>query len=108
MATHSSILAWRILWMEEPGRLQSDTTERLHFTSSLHAMVEMRLEEVIVHVPVTVFPVAIPCCGSSPYGPFGGTTLGSPSSLGNQAWLDMPNEDRILAPLLSGQELPSA
>ena len=34
MATHSSILAWRIPWMEEPGRLQStgsesDTTERL-------------------------------------------------------------------------------
>ena len=33
MATHSSILAWRILWTEEPGRLQfmgsqeSDTTE---------------------------------------------------------------------------------
>ena len=23
MATHSSILAWRILWMEEPGGLQS-------------------------------------------------------------------------------------
>ena len=23
MATHLSILAWRILWMEEPGRLQS-------------------------------------------------------------------------------------
>ena len=22
-ATHSSILAWRILWTEEPGRLQS-------------------------------------------------------------------------------------
>ena len=22
MATHSSILAWRIPWMEEPGRLQ--------------------------------------------------------------------------------------
>ena len=35
MATHSSILAWRIPWREEPGRLQSmgrkesDTTERL-------------------------------------------------------------------------------
>ena len=33
MATHSSILAWRILWTEEPGGLQSmgsqkaDTTE---------------------------------------------------------------------------------
>ena len=35
MATHSSILAWRILWTDEPGRLQSmgskesDTTEQL-------------------------------------------------------------------------------
>ena len=40
MATHSSILAWRIPWTEEPGRRQStgsqrvDTTERLLFTSS--------------------------------------------------------------------------
>ena len=38
MATHSSILAWKIPWTEERGRLQSmgsqrvDTTERLHFT----------------------------------------------------------------------------
>ena len=33
MATQSSVLAWRILWMEEPGGLQSmDTTERLHFS----------------------------------------------------------------------------
>ena len=37
MATHSSVLAWRIPWTEEPGGLQSmgsqesDTTERLHF-----------------------------------------------------------------------------
>ena len=23
MATHSSILAWKILWTEEPGKLQS-------------------------------------------------------------------------------------
>ena len=39
MATPSSILAWKIPWTEEPGRLQctgsqsQDTTERLHFTS---------------------------------------------------------------------------
>ena len=40
MAIHSSILAWRILWTEEPGRLQgynprgnkrSDMTERLTY-----------------------------------------------------------------------------
>ena len=37
MATHSSTLAWKTPWTEEPGGLQSwgrkesDTTERLHF-----------------------------------------------------------------------------
>ena len=34
MATHSSTFAWKIPWMEEPGRpgghKESDTTERLH------------------------------------------------------------------------------
>ena len=29
MATHSSILAWRIPWMEEPGRLQSMELQRV-------------------------------------------------------------------------------
>ena len=28
MATHSSILAWRIPWTEEPGRLQSVGLQR--------------------------------------------------------------------------------
>ena len=42
MATHASILAWRIPWTEEPGRLQSmglqelDTTERLSTHSKQH------------------------------------------------------------------------
>ena len=27
MATHSSVLAWRVPWTEKPGGLQSDTTE---------------------------------------------------------------------------------
>ena len=29
MATHSSILAWRIPWTEEPGRLQSTVSQRV-------------------------------------------------------------------------------
>ena len=29
MATHSSILAWRIPWMEEPGGLQSTGSQRV-------------------------------------------------------------------------------
>ena len=42
MAAHSSTLAWRIPWREEPGRLQSmgseesDVTERLHFHFRFH------------------------------------------------------------------------
>ena len=29
MATHSRVLAWRILWMEEPGKLQSMGSQRV-------------------------------------------------------------------------------
>ena len=40
MATHSSILAWKIPWMEKPGKLQSmrfQSQMRLsNFTSCLH------------------------------------------------------------------------
>ena len=45
MAPHSSILAWKIPWMEEPGRLQSmglkesDTTEQLHLLFTTEQMV---------------------------------------------------------------------
>ena len=31
MATHSSILAWRIPWIEEPGRLQSTGLQRVEY-----------------------------------------------------------------------------
>ena len=50
MATHSSILAWRIPWTEEPGGLQSmgslesDTTEQLHNDSRP----PFRLEKTLV------------------------------------------------------------
>ena len=43
MATHSSTLAWKIPWTEEPGGLQSmgsqsqDTTEHNHHPTSMHA-----------------------------------------------------------------------
>ena len=46
MASHSSTLAWKIPWTEEPGRLQSmgslesDTTEQLHFHFSLSCIGE--------------------------------------------------------------------
>ena len=47
MAPHSSTLAWKIPWAQEPGRLQSmspeessETTERLHFHFSLSCIGE--------------------------------------------------------------------
>ena len=46
MAPHSSTLAWKIPWTEEPGRLHpwgcwgSDTTEQLHFHFSLSCIRE--------------------------------------------------------------------
>ena len=46
MTPYSSTFAWKIPWMEEPGRLQSmgslesDTTERLHFHFSLSCIGE--------------------------------------------------------------------
>ena len=47
MAAHSSTLAWKIPWTEEPGRLQSmgslrvgHMTERLHFHFSLSCIGE--------------------------------------------------------------------
>ena len=43
MAPHSSTLAWKIPWAEEPGGLQSmgsDATERLHFHFSLSCIGE--------------------------------------------------------------------
>ena len=45
MATHSSILTWRILWTEKPGGLQSmghielDTTEQLTLSLSISRVI---------------------------------------------------------------------
>ena len=35
MATHSSILSWKIPWTEKPGRLQSMGSQRLHLVAQL-------------------------------------------------------------------------
>ena len=52
MATHSSILAWKIPWTEDPGRLQfvgrkgSDTTEQL-MLSLFHCLPKTQINIVI-------------------------------------------------------------
>ena len=70
MATHSSVLAWRIPWTVEPGRLysprgceESDTSERLHF----HALEkEMATHSSVLawRIPGTGEPGGLPSMGS--------------------------------------------
>ena len=50
MAAHSSILAWRVLWTEEPGGLQSIDAQRVDMTEAI--------EHGRVHQAITpCFPV---------------------------------------------------
>ena len=69
MAPHSSTLAWRIPWTEEPGRLQSmgslesDTTT---FTYSFHALEkEMATHSSVLawRIPGTGEPGGLPSMG---------------------------------------------
>ena len=43
MATHSSILAWRIPWTEEPGGLWSMGSQRPHLLLSRDKVIEIGL-----------------------------------------------------------------
>ena len=74
MATHSSTLAWKIPWMEEPGRLQSLGVARCQtqlsdftFTFHFHALEkEMATHSSILawRIPGTGEPGGLPSMGS--------------------------------------------
>ena len=72
MAPHSSTLAWKIPWTEEPGRQQSmgslrDTTERLHFHFHFDALEkEMATHSSVLawRIPGTGEPGGLPSMGS--------------------------------------------
>ena len=69
MAPHSSTLAWKIPWMEEPGGLQSmgslrsDTTERLHF-HALEKEMATHFSVLAWRIPGTGEPGGLPSMGS--------------------------------------------
>ena len=42
MVTHSSILAWRILWTEKSGRVQSTGHNESHTTKRLHLLTHLK------------------------------------------------------------------
>ena len=41
MGPHFSILAWRITWTEEPGRLQSMVSQKVEHDSDTHSLISM-------------------------------------------------------------------
>ena len=77
MAPHSSTLAWKIPWMEEPGRLQSMGSLRVGhdftftFTFHFHALEkEMAIRSSILayRIPGTGEPGGLPSMGSHTVG----------------------------------------
>ena len=76
MATHSSILAWKIPWTEEPGRLQSKGCKALDMTEQLitHARHTQSLKSLSLNLPtlksswggfLLLFPIFEGLCASS-------------------------------------------
>ena len=45
MATHSSIPAWRIPWIEEPGRLQSMGLQRVGHNSVTFTILQLKINQ---------------------------------------------------------------
>ena len=58
MDTHSSIIAWRIPWLEEPGRLQSMELQRVGY--DWMANTNYREISFLRHSPVTTFSHCTP------------------------------------------------
>ena len=56
MATHSSILAWRIPWTEEPGGLQSMESQRVGHDRATNTVLIHIMHYFSVIILLEVFP----------------------------------------------------
>ena len=59
IATHSSILAWKIPWTKEPGRLQSIGSQRVGYDEQLNTNTSLHrpretLKELFIHTKISV------------------------------------------------------
>ena len=68
MATHSSILAWKVPWTEEPDELQSMGLQKSNMTMTEHTIgMKRRLTEVLICICLVIIMLRI---FSYPYSPF--------------------------------------
>ena len=103
MATHSSILAWRIPWTEEPGRLQSMWSQRVGHNSATEHMCTHTFSSVqsLSHVPLFATPLTAARQASL-------SIINSPSLLKLMSIESMPSNHLILChPLLLPSIFPS-
>ena len=56
IATHSSTLAWKMPWTEEPGRLQSMGSQKVRLDQAT---------SLLLHLPFTFYPIVFALCGWS-------------------------------------------
>ena len=72
MATHSSILAWRIPWTEEPGGLQSTRSQRVghDWATSLSLSCAPRSEVGVLYGSYFCIHSASPCVLVGAFNPF--------------------------------------
>ena len=71
MATHSSILAWRIPWTEEPGGLQSMGLQELDTTEQLNCYYYWIIEKAREFRETSASLTTLkPLCGSQQTGKF--------------------------------------
>ena len=68
MATHSSILAWRMLWTEEPGRVQSTGSQSRTWlkwlsthTGPIHCRMFSSTPDIYYLIPVAATPPVLNC-----------------------------------------------
>ena len=55
MATHSSILAWRIPWTEKPGGLQSMGSQRIRHDWATNTHAHTHTNSIYVSIPISQF-----------------------------------------------------
>ena len=82
MAPHSSTLAWKIPWMEEPGGLQSMGSHRVGYSSSSLVVGAGNFFVVLVQFLFWRSPVApVPCMHQSTKGKMDTTARGNEQSI---------------------------
>ena len=82
MATHSSILAWRISWTDEPGRLQSMGSQRVRHDWATSLSLSNYL--ILSVIPFSSCPQSFPASGSFPMSQLfatGGQGIGASASV---------------------------